>query len=70
MSLSVYEIRFGAIQDNNRENHNLLRYKDELKHLKADIGKSMDDDDSILRWIYRRVSQELSFITGSTVRVA
>ncbi len=64
--LNVFEIRFGAIQDHNRENHNLLRYKDELKHLKSDIGKSMDNDDSVLKWIYKRVSQELSFMTTSS----
>ncbi len=68
--LNSFEIRFGAIQDHNRENHNLHKYKDELQHLRSDIGKSMDSDNSTLKWIYKRVSQELGFMSASTVSSA
>lgn len=63
--LNVFEIRYAAIQDQFRVDANIYRYQDELRLLKRDIGRIMDDDDSVLRWIYRRVAQELSFITQS-----
>ena len=64
--LSNYELQFAEIQDNFTKNHDELRYKDELKQLKKNVGRHMENDDSVLKWIYKRLSQELSFITTST----
>ncbi len=68
--LNVYDIRLEAIQDHNRQDHDLQRYKNELKSLAHDVGnKISSEDDFELLYLYRRVKRELSFITGSnTIR--
>ncbi len=63
--MNTYEIRFSAIHDNFVSDHNKVRYKGELQDLKHNVGSAMDDDDSVLKWLYKRICQELSFVTGS-----
>ena len=65
MMLSVYQLRFSAVQDHFRDDHNRTRYMNELKELKRDIGKQMDNDDDVLKWTYRAVSRELGFISSA-----
>jgi len=70
MPLTTFDIRMEAIVDHNRQNYDLQRYKEELKSLAYDLGNTISsEDDFELLWLYKRVKQELSFITGSnTVR--
>ncbi len=70
--ITTFDIRFGAITDTFAADHNPMRYKEQLKILKKDIGKTIDaEKDFELLYLYRRISQELSFIVSSdTVRRA
>jgi len=63
--INVFEIRLNAVNENFREDHNPLRYKEELKSLAKDIGKIAEEDDKDLLYLYRAVKRELSYITGS-----
>ena len=64
--LTTFDIRLGAIQDHNAQDSNIERYKQELKTLAQDIGTAIvREDDFSLLYTYKRVKQELSFITSS-----
>ncbi len=63
--LDTFQIRFEAIESHNRENFNLPRYSDELKMLRKDIARFIEEDNSPLGWLYKRISQEISWISAS-----
>ncbi len=64
MMISVFEIRLNAVNEHFREDHNPLRYKEELKSLAQDIGRHADESDIDLLHLYRTVKRELGFLSN------
>ena len=64
---STFQIRLEAIESNNRENTNLVRLKTELKDLATDIGRKINESDTELMYLYRRIKQEISFLSTSNI---
>ncbi len=62
--INTFQIRLSALQEHFRQDSNALRYKDELKYLRRDIGRSCDEDDADMLHLFKTVSRELGFITG------
>ncbi len=67
--MSTFEIRLSAIQDHFHQDHNKLRYLTELKRLRTDVGRSANEDDMDMLYLFSTISRELSFVTGSKTTV-
>ncbi len=69
MIVDTFSIRYSAVKENFTDDHNTLRYKEELKKLRTDIGRSAEENDFDLIYLFKIISQELGFISngGKTI---